>query len=124
MTDMALERVMQLNPVTFNYKKLDNEIFVGSTLKQEGFIADEVQKIIPSAVNGEKDAITANGTIQPQTLNMAPIVSVLTKALQEQQRIIDALLVKVDAQAEDNSTLKAEVEKINSYLFQKVSLDK
>lgn len=124
MTDLALERVMQLNPVTFNYKKLDNEIFAGSAVKQEGFIADEVQQVIPSAVNGEKDALTADGTIQPQTLNMAPIVSVLTKALQEQQRIIEALLKKVDAQAEDNSALKAEVEKINSYLFQKVSLDK
>ncbi len=124
MTDLALERVMQLNPVTFNYKKLDNEIFAGSAVKQEGFIADEVQQVIPSAVNGEKDALTVDGTIQPQTLNMAPIVSVLTKALQEQQRIIEALLKKVDAQAEDNSALKAEVEKINSYLFQKVSLDK
>jgi len=55
---------------------------------------------------------------------MAPIVSVLTKALQEQQLIIDALQSKVNAQATDNLMLKAEVEKINSYLFQKAAIDK
>ena len=91
--------------------------------KQEGFIADELQTIIPSAVNGEKDALTADGGIQPQTLNMAPIVSVLTKALQEQQLIIDELQHKVDAQASDNQLLKAEVEKINSFLFQKAAME-
>gem|GEM_PF-1519703 len=125
MTTSALGRVMQLNPVSFMYKKVEgSDMFTGSRIKQEGFIADELQTVIPSAVNGEKDALTAEGKIQPQTLNMAPIVSVLTKALQEQQLIIDALQGEIDAQAVDNQLLKAEVAKINSFLFQKAEIDR
>ena len=120
----AIARVMDLKPVSFKYKNVEGTVFTGSPNVVEGFIADELQQVIPSAVNGEKDALTAEGKIQPQTLNMAPIVSVLTKALQEQQLIIDALQSKVNAQAADNQALKAEVEKINSYLFQKAAIDK
>jgi hypothetical protein len=39
-------------------------------------------------VNGAKDALTCDGQIQPQTLNIIPLVSVLAKAMQEQQRTI------------------------------------
>ena len=80
-TATALDRVMKLQPVKFNRKAVD--IFAGSTNIEEGFIADQLQAIIPSAVYGEKDAITESGSIQPQSLNWSPVVSVLTKALQE-----------------------------------------
>ena len=43
-----------------------------------GFIAHELQKVIPSAVNYEKDALTESGNIQPQSINVIPIISVLT----------------------------------------------
>ena len=85
----ALKRVMALRPVNFFYKNIPGTMFTGSPVEQEGFIADELQQVIPSAVNGEKDALTKDGKIQPQTLNVAPIVSVLTKAVQEQQQQID-----------------------------------
>lgn len=94
MDDDALSRVMQLKPVSFNYKNIPNTIFIGSDVVTEGFIADELQEVIPSAVNGDKNAVTSDGTIQPQTINTAPIVSVLTKAIQEQQQIIDDLKSK------------------------------
>lgn len=91
MEENSLSRVMLLKPVSFNYKNIPNSIFTGSPKITEGFIADELQQIIPSAVNGEKDAITTEGTIQPQTINTAPIIAVLTKAIQEQQKIIESL---------------------------------
>ncbi|WP_395052664.1 beta strand repeat-containing protein [Flavobacterium sp.] len=90
----AISRVMLLNPVSFKYKNIPETIFTGSDEVIEGFIADELQEIIPSAVNGEKDGLTKEGKIQPQTLNMAPVVSVLTKAIQEQQLMIKELLLK------------------------------
>lgn len=123
MTEAALERVMALRPVSFKYKQIEGStVFTGSENHVEGFIADELQQVIPSAVNGEKDALTENGDIQPQTLNMAPIVSVLTKALQEQQELIEQLQTTVQEQSAENQILKAEMEKINSYLFQKASI--
>ncbi len=96
MSDTAITRLMQLKPVSFNYKNVPETIFTGSDNFIEGFIADELQQIIPSAVNGKKDAITTEGKIQPQTLNLSPIVSVLTKAIQEQQLIIEELIEKTN----------------------------
>ena len=86
MTDDALTRVMALKPSTFNYKNIPGTIFQGDDQTQEGFIADELQRVIPSAVNGQKDGLTSKGNIQPQTVNLMPVVAVLTKAVQDQQK--------------------------------------
>ena len=91
----AIERVNALRPVTFNFKKVG--MFEGSSTVQEGFIAHEVQQVIASAVNGEKDAINADGEIQPQNLNWMPIVSVLTAAIQELSAQVTTLQTQVTA---------------------------
>lgn len=124
----AVDRVMALRPVSFKYRNTGEPLFSGSQVIQEGFIADELQEVIPSAVNGEKDALTTEGTIQPQTLNMAPIVSVLTKAVQEQQVLIEQLLKKLDEQGAafgnlrtEHEILKAEVDRIDGHLSNKAS---
>jgi hypothetical protein len=130
MSSPALERVLALKPVRFRYRDTGEELFSGSPFMFEGFIADELQEVIPSAVNGEKDALTADGTIQPQTLNMAPIVSVLTKAVQEQQALIQQLMQQIEMQNEaygnlrsEHESLKAEVEVISKHLFQKAAAE-
>ena len=92
-TVSAIERVNALRPVTFNFKKVG--IFEGSSNAQEGFIAHEVQQVIASAVNGDKDAVNSDGEIQPQNLNWMPIVSVLVKAIQEQQTLIQTLTDRI-----------------------------
>jgi len=91
----ALTRVMQLQPVQFNRKTI--EIYQGSNQVEEGFIADQLQAIIPSAVDGVKDGLTSDGKIQPQTINILPIVSVLTKAIQELSAKVTALEAKLGA---------------------------
>ncbi|MCW3126293.1 MAG: hypothetical protein JWO03_1951 [Bacteroidetes bacterium] len=108
----AIARVMALKPVHYNYKKLDDTLFSGSQIVHEGFIADELQEVIPSAVNGKKDAVTATGVIQPQTINMAPIVSVLTKAIQEQQTEIEQLKAENTSLRSENSKVKATNEEL------------
>jgi hypothetical protein len=130
MENAAIERVLALKPVSFRYHDTGEELFSGSPIVHEGFIADELQEVIPSAVNGEKDALTVDGTIQPQTLNMAPIVSVLTKAMQEQQAIIEKLTDELNTRAaqygnlqSEHELLKAEVERINAHLFQKAAAE-
>lgn len=96
MKDNAVSRVMQLKPVSFHYKTLEGSIFKENPQIQEGFIADELQAVIPSAVIGEKDAVNAEGQIQPQTLNTTPNISLLTKAVQEQQQQIEMLLKRIE----------------------------
>lgn len=110
----AIERVMQLRPVKFNYKDIPGTIFKASSVRFDGFIADELQQIIPSAVSGEKDALTEKGTIQPQTVNAMPVVSVLTKAMQEQQKIIEAQQAEINAMKAENGTLKSDVDMLKT----------
>ena len=105
----ALNRVMALKPSLFKYKNIPGSIFHGDGQVNEGFIADELQQVIPSAVNGEKDALTKDGQIQPQTLNIIPVVSVLTKAVQEQQQTIQR-------QETEITELKARLEKLEALL--------
>jgi hypothetical protein len=107
----ALFRVMQLKPVSFKYKNIPDTVFTGSDMITEGFIADELQEVIPSAVNGDKNALTKEGKIQPQTINIAPIVSVLTKAIQEQQQIIDELKSKNNQLEERLKAIEERLEK-------------
>jgi len=92
--EAALPKVMQLNPVKYNRKEIG--IFAGSEDTEEGFIAHELQAVIPSAVHGDKDALTEDGGIQPQSLNWAPIVSVLTKAIQELKAEVDSLKAQIN----------------------------
>ncbi len=102
----AISRLMQLRPVSFYYKNVEGTIFTGSPVQQEGFIADELQQVIPSAVNGDKDALTPTGKIQPQSINVAPIVSVLTKAVQEQQKLIEAQQKELEAMRKEIEELR------------------
>ncbi len=92
----ALNKIMQLKPVSFLYKDVPGTIFRANPLLQEGFVADELQEIIPSAVTGEKNGLTAEGKVLAQTVNITPVVAVLTKAVQEQQKMIEELKMQIE----------------------------
>jgi hypothetical protein len=103
----ALARVKQLRPVNFEYKDIEGDIFKSDNIHHEGFIAHELQSVIPSAVNGEKDALTVDGKIQPQSVNAVPIVAILTQAIQE----LEAKVAKLET---ENGQLKTTVSSLNS----------
>lgn len=88
-TESGIDKVKQLKPVTYQYK--DYSVYKGDGVTREGFIAHEVQEVVPSGVNGAKDGE------EIQSLNMDAIVSVLTKALQEAVAKIETLETKVAA---------------------------
>jgi hypothetical protein len=84
-TQEALSRIAQLRPVTYqraNYGTLfqeDDEV-------REGFIAHELAEVIPSAVEGEKDAEN-----QIQSLKLDALCSVMVKAIQELKAELDTV---------------------------------
>jgi hypothetical protein len=90
-TTPAIARVMQLRPVTYQLTDYGS-VFKADGKQREGFIAHELQAVIPSGVDGEKDDPN-----QVQSLRMDAVVAVLTKAIQEQQAIITALTARVEA---------------------------
>jgi hypothetical protein len=72
--DEALDALKKLTPVTYNYRN--------DEASHVGFIAEDVPDLLAS-----KDR---------KTLSPMDIVAVLTKALQEQSKIIDALSAKIE----------------------------
>jgi len=86
----AIERINALRPVKYEYADYEN-IFVADNIQREGFIAHEVAQIIPSAVEGEKDAENAF-----QSLKLDAMLSVAVKAIQEQQEIINELKARIE----------------------------
>ncbi len=68
----------------FNYEMKDIGIFKKNGT-QIGFFAHELKDTFPelnNLVEGEKDALTSEGTIQPQTVN-AELTHLLMKSIQE-----------------------------------------
>jgi hypothetical protein len=78
----ALATVNQLKPCTYTWKSN------GSS--GQGFIAHELQSILPDAVVGEKDAVDAEGKPQYQGIDTSFLVATLTAALQELNAKFDA----------------------------------
>jgi hypothetical protein len=85
----ALARISQLKPVTYSWK-VD-----GSA--GEGFIAHELQAVVPECVTGEKDAVNEDGSIKAQGIDTSFLVATLTAAIQEQQALITQLQADVAA---------------------------
>jgi hypothetical protein len=85
----ALDRVAQLKPARFNFIA-DEDITV------DGFLAHEVQDIIPEAVTGEKDAVDDEGNPDYQGIDQSKLVPLLTKAIQEQQTLIESLTARIE----------------------------
>jgi hypothetical protein len=79
----ALKTVSALKPCTYEWKV--------SGLSGEGFIAHELQEVVPHAVMGEKDAINEDGSIKPQGIDYSKIVVHLVAAIQELTAKIEEL---------------------------------
>jgi hypothetical protein len=84
----GLDRVMNLKPVTFNWKR-DNSY-------GEGFIAHELQEVVPLAVTGTKDGLNEVGDPDWQNVDKSHIVPILVKAIQEQQAQINELKAQIN----------------------------
>jgi hypothetical protein len=79
----ALDKIAQLNPVTYTWKADGSD--------GQGFIAHELQAVVPDCVTGEKDAVDADGNPQYQGVDTSFLVATLVKAVQELTARIAAL---------------------------------
>jgi hypothetical protein len=80
----ATTRLKQLKPARFNFLQ-------GNTETQDGFLAHEVQTIVPTAVEGIKDAVDENGDVDPQSIDHSQLVPLLVKTIQELETRITQL---------------------------------
>ena len=77
----AATLVQALRPVDFLFKS-EVETEGDGAQRFAGFIADEVQQLVPRAVNGEKDGVDADGKPQYQTMDASKLIPWLVAALQ------------------------------------------
>ena len=84
----STERVKKLKPSNFNFLENPSETL-------DGFIAHEVQEVVPEAVTGEKDAVGRDGRPKYQGIDQSKIVPLLTAALQEAISKIEQLETRI-----------------------------
>jgi hypothetical protein len=93
----ALNKVALLKPVTYKWKSDGSD--------SQGFIAHELQAVVPDCVVGEKDAVETytdedgNEATRPvyQGIDTSFLVATLTAAIQELKAIVDAQAVEIAA---------------------------
>jgi hypothetical protein len=93
----ALNLIQQLKPCTYNWKT--------DGADGQGFIAHELQEVVPDCVTGDKDAVETyideegNEQTRPvyQGIDTSFLVATLTAAIQEQQTIIQTLTSRIEA---------------------------
>jgi hypothetical protein len=93
----ALSVVQQLKPCTYTWKADGSD--------GQGFIAHELQAVVPDCVVGQKDAVETytdedgveQTRIKPQGIDTSFLVATLTAAIQEQQAIITSLTDRITA---------------------------
>ena len=84
----ALDKVAQLKPSNWTWKSTGEN--------GQGFIAHELQSIVPDCVTGEKDDIDEDGNPKYQGVDTSFLVATLTAAIQEQQAIINDLKARIE----------------------------
>ena len=80
----ATERLKQLKPSRFNF-------IADPDTTVDGFLAHEVQDIVPEAITGTKDAVDAEGNPEYQGIDQSKLVPLLVATIQELEARIAAL---------------------------------
>ena len=80
----ATTELKKLKPCEFNFTAFENST-------QNGFIAHELQEVVPKAVVGEKDAVDSDGNPIYQQVDPAKLVPLLVKTIQELEARIKTL---------------------------------
>ena len=85
----ALDRVSQLKPSRFNF-------IADADTTVDGFLAHEVQEIVPEAITGEKDAVDEEGNPEYQGIDQNKLVPLLVGAIQELKAEIETLKLQIN----------------------------
>ncbi len=101
----ALDKILQLEPKTYNLKSKEYEYMNFPVGTQIGLISQEVEKIIPELVEkashpGSIDEKTGEPIGQPiefKSMNYIGLTPVLVQAIKEQQLIIEQLKARIEA---------------------------
>ena len=73
-----LEKINKLKPINFKWVDFDTRI--------DGFLAHEVNEVVPNAITGEKDAVDQNNDPIYQQIDQSKLIPIMVAAIQELSR--------------------------------------
>jgi hypothetical protein len=88
----ALEKIKALSGITFNWNKNINKNLKFDDLNHIGFLAQDVEKVIPQVV------FTAKDEMKTKSVAYSDIIPVLVEAIKEQQKQIEELKKLINKQ--------------------------
>ena len=101
--ETSLKKILQLKPSTYYFKKDEFQRLELSDKKQNGLIAQDVEKIFPELIEEKtmKEHKDQKGNIienefSYKALDYTSLIPILIKAMQEQQAMIDDLKHKIE----------------------------
>ena len=97
----SAEKLGQITPYAYRWKQGDEQMHLG-------VMAQEVERVFPSLVHTRDDGF--------RTVNYPGLIPPMLNALQEQQRTIDALQGRLDAQERESQALREELLAIRELL--------
>lgn len=103
LTMNGLDIINKLRPISFEWKEVKEDGMKGT---QMGFIAQELEAILPTIV------LTKNDKEQSKGVKYNELLPVLVKGIQEQQKIIEAQQKAIETQQVTIEKLKVAVEKM------------
>ncbi|WP_235293385.1 tail fiber domain-containing protein [Portibacter lacus] len=104
----GLNEIMKLRPVAYKMKSNDED--------QIGFIAQEVREILPELISGKEGDIEEGETLG---MGYGQLTSVIVKAMQEQQNIIENLKSELANQSSELELLKAGMAELKAAIEKK-----
>jgi hypothetical protein len=115
----AMETIMYLKPSTYNFKERYQEIMLASDKPQFGFMAQDVQAILPELVSENKYSGTNKGDEEITFLgiNYIGLIPILTAGIQEQELRIQSLEAKITLQNQTIEALAKRLERLEAKLF-------
>ncbi len=113
----SLAIIQLLNPVTYDYKREEYPELHLSETKQYGFIAQELEKVVPELVKQSNKPEIKNSkgeviskSVSLKTVNYDGMIPILAKAMQEQQ-------VLIDEQQKTNTALQTQINELKALLM-------
>ena len=104
----GLDLVKKINPVRYKWKD--------SNIDAEGFIAHELQEVLPLCVMGNKDELNEDGSIKAQSIDYGKLTPVLVSAVQNLKDEKDILETEIENLKNENKLLKEQIEIIKNKL--------
>lgn len=102
----ALQMVQNMRGVFYNYRTEEYKPLNLSSTTQTGFIAQELEKVLPSAVRNtaipydidpvSTEKASRSGSYSVKAVSYADVIPVLVEAIKEQQTQIEALKVRIE----------------------------